>query len=54
MREKVINQLRERGMEVNEVEDVAPFREAVRPVYDSFRDSIGAELMDQVLEAVDE
>ncbi len=50
--EKVLDQLAERGMQINEVSDVAPFREAVRPVYDRFRSSIGPDLMDKALQAV--
>ena len=52
--EKVITQLRERGMKVNEVEDVKPFREAVKPVYERFRDTIGPDLMDTVMQKVNE
>ena len=39
-------------MKVNAVADIVPFRNAVRPVYEKFRPSIGAELMNDVLAAV--
>lgn len=42
-----IEQLREAGMQVNEV-DSAPFREAVQPVYERFADEIGADLIEDV------
>lgn len=37
------------GMKVNEVADVAAFRDAVKPVYAEYRSSIGAELFDRAL-----
>jgi TRAP-type C4-dicarboxylate transport system substrate-binding protein len=39
-------------MVINEVEDPAAFRSLVRPVYDEFRDSIGSDLLDAALAAV--
>lgn len=42
----------EKGMKVNTVADVRPFRKAVAPVYAKARDTVGPELMDAVLEAV--
>lgn len=43
-------QLAERGMEVTELSDSerAAFQEAVQPVYDQWRDEIGADLVDRV------
>lgn len=43
-------QLAERGMEVTELTDEqrAAFQEAVRPVYDQWRDEIGGDLIDRV------
>lgn len=49
---RVLEELEAAGMEINEVSDVAPFRQAVAPVYDEFRSSIGDELVDRVLAAV--
>lgn len=37
------------GMQVNEVTDAAAFRETVKPVYDEYRDSIGADVFDRAL-----
>lgn len=48
----IIQALKDQGMEINEVEDPGQFRSLVLPVYDEFRDSIGAELLDKALEAV--
>jgi len=48
----LVADLEARGMEVNEVAAPADFREQVTPVYEQFREEIGAELMDQALEAV--
>ncbi len=52
--EMLVADLKERGMTVNDVEDVAAFREKVKPVYEEFRDDIGPELMDATLAAVSE
>lgn len=41
--------LEERGMKVNEIENHAAFREKMKPVYDAYRDSVGADLMDMAL-----
>ncbi|NYT23662.1 TRAP transporter substrate-binding protein [Alcaligenaceae bacterium] len=48
----VVATLREKGMEVNEVEDIAAFREKVKPVYEQFRKSIGSDLLDEALAQV--
>lgn len=37
----VLDQLRARGMEINEIQDKAPFVEKVQPVYDEYRDKLG-------------
>ena len=49
----IVEALRAEGMTVNEVADPAAFRELVRPVYDRFRDEVGAELFDKALAAVE-
>jgi tripartite ATP-independent transporter DctP family solute receptor len=45
-------QLAERGMEVTELseDEIAQFQEAVQPVYDQWRDEIGADLIQRVQE----
>lgn len=48
----VIASLEEVGMQINEVTDIAPFREAVQSVYRQFEDTIGSDLLNQALEAV--
>jgi tripartite ATP-independent transporter DctP family solute receptor len=48
----IIAALESEGMVINEVEDPAAFRSLVRPVYDEFRDSIGSDLLDAALAAV--
>ncbi len=50
--EDVVNALTGAGMEINEIEDVADFRERVAPVYQRFETSIGADLMSAALAAV--
>lgn len=45
-------QLQEAGMTVNEIDDPAAFREKVLPVYDEFKDKIGANLFDKALAQV--
>ena len=49
---QLVDALARKGMKVNPVGDVAPFRASVKPVYDKFRNSIGAETMNEVLAAV--
>lgn len=51
---EIIASLEAAGMEINEIEDVAPFREAVQQVYTNFEASIGADFMARALEAVSE
>lgn len=49
---KIIKDLGAKGMTVNEVTDVAPFRAKMQPLYDEYRPKIGAELMDRWLAAL--
>lgn len=49
---EVIATLRTAGMDINEIDDVAPFREAVQGVYTRFESSIGADLMARALAEV--
>jgi TRAP-type transport system periplasmic protein len=44
-----LDTLVERGMEMNEVDDPAAFQDKLVPVYDRYRDAIGADLVDQAL-----
>lgn len=48
----LIGVLEKKGMKVNAVADIVPFRNAVKPVYDKFKGSIGADVMNDVLAAV--
>lgn len=49
---QIIADLTARGrMAINEVEDTAPFREAMLPVYENFRDQIGSDRLDAWLAA---
>lgn len=50
--ENIVEALRAEGMEVNEINDPAAFRSLVAPVYEDFRDSIGADLFDAALAEV--
>ncbi|WP_417722585.1 TRAP transporter substrate-binding protein DctP [Salipiger sp.] len=52
---EIIATLKERGrIEINDVTDTAPFREAMTPVYAEFRDKIGGERLDAWLKAANE
>jgi TRAP-type C4-dicarboxylate transport system substrate-binding protein len=44
--------LKEKGMKINNIKDVAAFRSKVKPVYEQFKPSIGADVYDQVMKAV--
>ena len=46
--------MEEAGMKINDVPDLKPFRQAVRPVYDWAREKWGAERVDEVLQKVEE
>lgn len=48
----LLDKLAGAGMTINAVDDLAPFRGAVSNVYDQFRDSIGSDLLDEALAAV--
>ncbi|HQD85056.1 MAG TPA: TRAP transporter substrate-binding protein [Quisquiliibacterium sp.] len=49
---QLVDALARKGMKVNPVGDVAPFRASVKPVYDKFRASIGTDTMNEVMAAV--
>lgn len=49
---ELIQQLKDAGMTVNEIDDPAAFREKVLPVYDEFKGKIGAKLFDKALSEV--
>jgi len=49
---KIVEGLKGKGMEVNEVPDPAQFRDKMKPVYEQYRDQVGSDLMDQWLAAV--
>lgn len=51
---QVLADLEAAGMEINEIEDPAAFRQLVGPVYNEFESSIGSELMSTALDAVSE
>lgn len=44
-----LQELANKGMQVNEVEDPAAFQQKLMPVYDAYRDAIGKDLVDQAL-----
>lgn len=48
----LVASLEAKGMKVNQVTDIAPFRKSVMPVYEKFRKSIGPEIYEEVLAAV--
>lgn len=50
--QEVIATLESKGMKVNKVADIAPFRESVKGVYEQFKPSVGPDVMDDVLKAV--
>ncbi|TFL19455.1 DctP family TRAP transporter solute-binding subunit [Jannaschia formosa] len=49
---EVVAALKAKGMEINDIEDVAAFRAKVGPVYERFEPTIGADLMQAALDAV--
>ena len=49
---KTLNVLKEKGMMVNKIKDVAAFRSKVKPVYEQFKTSIGSDVYDPVMKAV--
>ena len=46
--------MEEAGMEINDVPDLTPFREAVQPVYEWAREKWGADRVDEVLKKVED
>jgi tripartite ATP-independent transporter DctP family solute receptor len=50
--QQMIEVLKGKGMQVNAVTDPAAFRKAVAPVYEKFKPSIGAELLNMALDQV--
>ena len=48
----LIEKIKEKGMQVNEVKDPKAFRVKVKPVYEEFRPTIGSDLLDAVLAEV--
>lgn len=46
--EESIEAMKEAGVQVNEVKDLEPFKKAVQPVYDTYRERLGDEIMDKV------
>ncbi len=50
---KTLSILKEKGMKINSIKDVAAFRSKVKPVYEEFKPSIGADMYDQTMKAVD-
>lgn len=44
--------LEKKGMKVNRVNDMAAFRDAMKPVYEKYRSRVGEDMMDGVLAAV--
>jgi TRAP-type transport system periplasmic protein len=49
---EIKTKLQGHGMQINAIKDPAAFRAKVKPVYDEFKPSIGADLFDGVLKAV--
>ncbi len=45
----VVTELKDAGMEINDIEDVGAFRAEVGPVYERFEESIGSELLARAL-----
>ncbi|MGU9979805.1 TRAP transporter substrate-binding protein [Phreatobacter sp. HK31-P] len=48
---EIIERLKAKGMQVNALPDVAPFRRAVMPMYENFRQQIGADIVRDALAA---
>ncbi len=49
---KVIELMKANGVQVNEIEDPAAFQVKMQPLYDEYREKIGADIMDRWLAAV--
>ena len=50
--EKLLEKLKGEGMKVNKIKDPAAFRAKVKPVYEKFKKSIGADIFDIVMKSV--
>ncbi len=50
--EDILKKIKEAGMQVNEVPDLAAFRDLEGEVYKKYRDKIGADVLDAALQAV--
>ncbi|QAA94223.1 TRAP transporter substrate-binding protein [Pollutimonas thiosulfatoxidans] len=50
--ETLLADLKGQGLQVNEVADMKPFREAVRPLHDQYREKIGADLYDKAMSSI--
>lgn len=48
---EIVDRLKTKGMQVNALPDVAPFRHAVMPMYENFRQQIGADIVRDALAA---
>lgn len=48
----IIEGMAKRGVKINEVADMTPFQDRVKPIYDEYRPKIGADLVDRWLEGV--
>ncbi len=48
---EIVERLKTKGMQVNALPDVAPFRRAVMPMYENFRQQIGADIVRDALAA---
>jgi len=48
---EIVERLKAKGMQVNALPDVAPFRRAVMPMYENFRQQIGADIVRDALAA---
>lgn len=48
---EIVERLKTKGMQVNALPDVAPFRHAVMPMYENFRQQIGADIVRDALAA---
>lgn len=49
--DRAVDDLRQKGVVINDVGDLTPFRAAVQPIYREFREAVGPDLMDRVLKA---
>jgi tripartite ATP-independent transporter DctP family solute receptor len=47
--ERLLNDLSDQGMQINEVENINEFKEKMMPLYEEFEDDIGKDLLDKFL-----